>query len=298
MKVGAGVLHYRGWPEVELTLTGLLTQTRSADEVIVIDHASLDDSADRIREAFPDLELMELSENHGPTAGMNRLLAELLQRDIDALFILPHDLELAPDALGRLAERLEAKPQLGAVGPLIAHQDDRERVFYAGGYVRRHNWSLQFIEQPAALSEWRGRPPHAVDFLELGGILVRADAARAVGPLPEHFYYWADDVDLALRLSGLGWGLECVPAAVAWQELGSPPWYLATRNTLGLIARNAPRKFLARELARTLYWLARDAVRPGDRPRETLRPRARGLVDFCLGRWGPPPEHLSLKRSP
>ena len=298
MRVGAGVLHYRGWPDVEPTLTGLLGQTRSPEDVLVIDHASLDGSADKIREAFPDLELLELSENRGPTAGMNRLLAALLERDFDALFILPHDLELAPDALERLVERLEQEPELGAVGPLIAHQHDRDLVFCAGGYVRRHNWSLQFREQPAAVSEWEGRPPHAVDFLELGGILMRADAARAVGPLPEHFYYWADDVDLALRLGRLGWCLECVPAAVAWQELGSPPWYLATRNTLGLIARNAPRRLLARELVRTLYWLARDAVRPGARPRNTLRPRMRGLVDFCLGRWGPPPEHLSLTRTP
>lgn len=251
-----------------------------------------------IRDRFPDVEVIELSVNRGPTVGMNKLLAQLLGRGVDGAFILPHDLELAPDALEHLALRLEERPELGAVGPLIAHQHDRERIFYAGGYVRRHNWSLEFRERPAALSKWQGSPPHPVDFLELGGILLRADAARAVGPLAEDFYYWCDDVDLALRLGRLGWGLECVPAAVGWQELSSPPWYLATRNTLGLIARNGPRRMLARELLRTLYWLARDAVRPGDRSRATLRPRVRGLVDFCRGRWGPPPAHLSLKRSP
>ncbi len=65
-----------------------------------MDHASDDGSADEIRSAFPDLEIVQLEENHGPTAGMNRVLQTLLAREVDALFVLPHDLELAPELRG------------------------------------------------------------------------------------------------------------------------------------------------------------------------------------------------------
>jgi GT2 family glycosyltransferase len=289
VRIAAGVLHYRFWPGVRETLDGLLTQTRQPDQVVVMDHASDDGSSAQIRAAYPELEVVELTENRGPTAGMNQLLRALLARSADAVFILPHDLRLAPDALHQLAARLEEEPTLGAAGPLIALQEEPDRVFYAGGYVRRHNWSLDFREVPAAVSEWRGRLPHPVDFLEFGGILIRSQAARATGFLPERFYYWADDVDYTLRIGSLGWRLECVPAAVAWQELGHPPPYLVTRNTLGLIARNAPRRFLARELVRTVYWLVRDTIRPPEGTRADIRARFRGLLDFCLNRWGPPP---------
>jgi GT2 family glycosyltransferase len=293
MRIVAGVLHYRFWPRVRETLDGLLAQTRQPDQVVVMDHASGDGSSARIRAAYPELEVLELPENRGPTAGMNQLLRALLARSADAVFILTDDLRLAPDALQQLAARMEEEPTLGAAGPLIALQESPDRVFYAGGYVRRHNWSLDFRGVPEVVSGWRGEAPHLVDFLELGGILIRTEAARAAGFLPERFYYWADDVDYTLRIGSLGWRLECVPTAVGWQELGYPPPYLATRNTLGLIARNAPRRFLARELVRTVYWLIRDTIRPPEGTRADIWLRFRGLLDFCLNRWGPPPGNAS-----
>ena len=55
MKVAAGVLHYRSWPGVRDTLDSLLAQTMDPDELVLIDHASSDGSAEKIREAYPDL---------------------------------------------------------------------------------------------------------------------------------------------------------------------------------------------------------------------------------------------------
>jgi GT2 family glycosyltransferase len=298
VRVGAGILHYRFWPGVQRTIDGLLQQTRPPDIALVVEHASGDGSAERIRAAYPSVEVMALQDNRGPSAGMNVMVRTLLERGADAIFMLPHDVELAPDALERLAARLEEEPGLGAVGPLVALQGQRERIFSAGGHVRRHNWSFAYRDQPPRLDDWTGQPPQRADFLELGGLLVRSDAIHAVGKLPEHFYYWNDDVDWTLRMSAAGWGVECVPAAVAWQELGGPPWYLVVRNTLGVIGRNAPRRYLARELLRNVYLLSRDAVRTTSRPRASLKPRARGLVDYCLGRWGPPPPGLDMRRDP
>ncbi len=298
LRVGAGILHYRSWPEVRSTIDGLLAQTRQPDEIVVLDHASGDGSPAEIRAAYPQLELVERSDNRGPAGGIKRVIDELVSRDIDAAFVLPDDMELAPDALELLAARLEEDPELGAVGPLVAHQRAPELVFYAGGYIDPRTWDLEFREKPARVSDWKGRPPHEVDFLETGGILMRTAAARDARPLPEHFYYHLDDVDYTLQFRARGWRLECVPSAVGWQDMGGSsreslmipmPPYLYVRNRLGLIARNAPRRMLARELLRVVSWLVRDAIRPRTGSRAGLKPAARGLVDFCRGRWGPPP---------
>jgi GT2 family glycosyltransferase len=291
VKIRAGILHYRYWPGVSSTIDTVLAQTRRPDEIVVLDHASGDGSAQKIRETYPQVIVIEAEENRGPAVGEQMLVQHLLSEECDAILILPDDIDLAPDALETLAARLEADPTLGGVGPIVAHQNRPDRIFYAGGFIRRHNWALHLLHEPEDLAAWKGREPHEVDFLETGGVLLRAEAARPVGVGAEHFYYFLDDVDYTMMIAAQGWRLECVPAAVAWQTLGEPgpSPYIQTRNRLGLIARNAPRRLLLRELVRTVYLLVKDAIKPPDGSRADLRQRLRGLVDFSLGRWGAPP---------
>ncbi len=297
MRIGAGIFHYRHWPGVRGTIDALLAQTRRPDAIVLYDHASGDGSADAIRAAYPDIEVVDAPDNRGAVAGENRIRRLLLERDFDALYVSPDDLELAPDALELLEARLEEEPAVGAVGPLIARPADRERIVFAGGYVRRDTWALDFRDSPPLLSDWAGTPPQQVDFIQTGGMLMRTEVARQAGEMSEKYYYWMEDVDYTLRIGKLGWRVECLPAAVGWQDFGRPPGYIWTRNRLLLIARNAPKRFVPREVARQLYWIGRDAVNPPDGSRQELWARFRGVVDFCLGRWGRPSDRL-LKNSP
>jgi GT2 family glycosyltransferase len=292
MKIGAGIYHYRRWPEVCGPIEALIAQSRSPDQIVVYDHASGDGSAEKIRSAFPDIEVVEAPDNRGQVAGENRIRRLLVERGFDAVYVAPDDLELAPDALERMEARLLEAPDVGAVGPLVAYPDDRERIWGAGGYVRRDNWALEFCSEPPRVSDWQGLPPKAVDFIQTGGMLMRSEVAREAGDMSEHYYYWMEDVDYTLHINSLGWKVECLPDALAWEEFGSPPRYIWTRNRLLLILRNAPKRMVVREVARQLYHIARDAMRPSNGERKGLWARFRGVLDFCLRRWGPPPERL------
>jgi GT2 family glycosyltransferase len=297
MRVAAGVLHYRNWPQVRVVLDALLGQTRPADETFVLDHASGDGSPAHIRAAYPDLQVIEAPDNRGPIAGMNRVLRALLETRADAILMLTHGSKLAPSALEQLVDRLQEDDQLGAVGPLLAYLDEPERVHFAGGYVDRRTWHMELRSQPSGLADWRGRPPQEADWLDGGTLLMRAAAAREAGLLREEFYYHYDDSEYLLRVRSLGWRVECVPAAVAWSRPGPRSTYLEARNRLGFVAASAPRRVLAREVARAVYLVGRGIVRPRH-PSERAEawPRLRGLMDFCLGRWGPPPARLATGR--
>jgi rhamnopyranosyl-N-acetylglucosaminyl-diphospho-decaprenol beta-1,3/1,4-galactofuranosyltransferase len=127
MRVAAAVLHYQHWPGIRSTVDTLLSQTRRPDHVLVIEHGSGDDSAARIREAYPDVEVVEIQANRGPIAGNNHALRATLAKQVDAVLLMCDDSRLAPDALERLVERMEQQHSVGAVGPLVAYPAPRAR---------------------------------------------------------------------------------------------------------------------------------------------------------------------------
>ena len=298
MRVGTGVLHYRFWPEARETIDALLGQTRPPDELVVFDNGSGDGSPERIRDAYPTVVVRSVAANLGPSAGMNRVMDSVLDLGVDAVQLVPHDCTLAEDALEQLVARLEGDPRLGAVGPVLGYSSEPERLWSAGGDIHPRNWDTGHPRLAPTVSEAYRRAPYEVDWLDGSGILMRADAVERTGRYSEQFFYFFDEPDYHIRMRRLGWRLECVPAAAAWQEPGFPNPYMFVRNRLGFLARNAPRRVLARELLRVAFHLARDTIRPRstlDRSEAWLR--LRGAVDFARGRWGPPPASLGFRRS-
>jgi len=298
LKVGAGVVHYRFWPAVRPTLDALLAQTRPPDRIVVIENGSGDGSAQAIRETYPRLDVVAVAENRGPIGGMNLILDELAETDVDAILLLTHETLLAPDALEALLARLAQDDAIGVVGPLLGYSSRPDELWSAGGLISPADWETDHFIDPPRISQWVGRAPREADWLDGACLLYRAAAVRATGRLNERFFMMFDEPDYQLRMRSLGWRAECVPAAVAWQEPGEKPPYIFTRNRLGFLARRAPRQQLLRELSRQCYDLVRDGLspRPGRGGRRHALLRAQGTLDFVRNRWGRPPATLIGRR--
>ena len=281
MKIGCVVLHYRFWPGVRATLDALLTQTRPPDMVVVVDNHSNDGSLPELRRAYPDLEVIEAESNRAYAAGMNLGMETVLTRGVDAILLLTDECRLSPDALGTLVARLEAAPGLGAVGPVLGYLSQPEKVFSAGGRVELRGWDTRHLREPELVSEWTGRPPHAVEWLDGAALLLRSQAVRAIGRLDEGYIKYFEETDYMFRLRAAGWSVECVPQAVAWQEPSGKPPYLWTHSRLRFLARRAPTRVLLGEIARMARSLLRNRLRP--RPQSVRaedRERRRALLHF------------------
>lgn len=290
MRIGSVVLHYRFWPGVRSTLTSLLGQTRPLDQVVVVDNFSGDGSAERIREKFPDLSVIQAPYNGGYAAGMNIGIGRLLAQGMDGILLLTHECELRSDAVERLIDRMEAEPSVAAVGPLLGYLSSREQVYSAGGLLDPVTWETSQIRSPERISGWRDREPHRVAWLDGAAMLLRTDALRQAGPLSTAYFMYFEESEYLLRLQSRGWRVECVPTAIGWQEPAweSCPLAFRIRNRLRFLARNAPKRVLARELSYLIVnGLKRTVRRPGS-VRRVLGPRLKGIKDFALGHVGPP----------
>jgi GT2 family glycosyltransferase len=288
--VGAVVLHYRHWPGVAGTLKSLLAQTSPPDLVIVVDNHSGDGSASRLRASFPEVEVLEAERNGGYAAGMNLGIEELRRRDVDAILLLTHECQMAPDALEALVARLQEAPTVAAVGPLLGFSSAPEQVFSAGGEVEPR-WGTRHHRQPSMISDWAGAPPSSVECLDGAALLIRMAAVRQAGMMDERYFMYFEETEYLLKLQRLGWRIECVPRAIGWQEPTPKSPALWDRNRLRFLARNGSRAVLAREIARLVRDVARDLRSPtSEESRAVARARARGLGYFLTRRWGPVPE--------
>jgi GT2 family glycosyltransferase len=294
MIVGAVLVHFRFWPDVERTLDALLGQTRPPDHLVIVDDCSADGSVEALRRARPDLEVVVAPHNRGCIANFNAGLELMLERGVDAILLLTHETLMEPDVLERLAARLEQEPEVGAVGPLLGFLSRPDVVFSAGGELLPGTWQNPHRGMYEPLEAWRGRGAWRVPWLDGACVLLRAAALADSGLLAERYFHYYDDVEIGVRLNRAGWRVECLSDVVARQEPGLLAEYYRVRNRLGFLRATAPRRVLAREVARHLRQAAADAARPGGRALAVAQLRA--LRDAALGRWGRAPESFLAAR--
>src|SRR5207244_1509399 len=103
-------------------VASVLAQDRPADEVIVVDIASSEPERARLGAAHygrPGVRLLLLDENRQFAGGLNAGAEAAIAAGAERLLLLNNDTVLAPDALGRLAAALDARPRAGLAGPRL-----------------------------------------------------------------------------------------------------------------------------------------------------------------------------------
>ena len=177
-------------------------------QVVVVDNASRDSSADRVRREFPEVELVSLDRNLG-FAGANN--AGLPRCRGEFVVLLNSDTLLMDDSLQRMAEWMRATPDLGAASPRLIGFDGnpqccRYRFPTLGDSVRTA------LRRPA-----RAFPPEVSEPSWLAGtaLMLRRSALDAAGgSLDDRFFMYWEDADLSYRLRLQGWTVATCPDAV------------------------------------------------------------------------------------
>lgn len=290
--VTAIVLNWNNAPDT-LACLASLAQQDYPHRVLVVDNGSTDDSVERIRAAYPDVELLETGENLGYAGGNNAGIRYAWAQGADFLFILNNDVTLDPACLGELARAAVAEPRAGIVGPLVLDAETPNRVQSAG--MRLNALGDAARSCAGALAPLDARHPERVDAVAGCAMLVSAEAIARAGLLDERFFMYREEVDWCLRVGRAGYSILVAPTARVWHretpeggERYVRATYYMTRNAYLLMAKQtAPGAIRARVLARDLLWMANWTLNPkwrGKRPERDAILRA--LLDAARGRWG------------
>ena len=197
-------------------------------ECVVVDNASTDGSAQMVRERFPQVTLIENTENAGFARGYNRAVQEARGRH---LFILNPDTTTRPGALRTLVDFMDSHPEAGASAPRILNPDGSLQfscrrfpkpmaaVFRntpLGALVPRNRFTRDYL-----MTDWDHEAVREVDWASGAALCVRRECWDEVGGFDENFFMYAEDMDWCLRAHRAGWQIHYVPQAAIVHRIGS-----------------------------------------------------------------------------
>lgn len=216
-------------------LESIRKETRGVDyEIIVVDNASTDNSADMIGKKFPAVRLIRSPRNLGFAAAQNMALAAARGR---FLMILNSDVLFVNNPAKQMVDRLlAAERKIGVVGPQILNPDGtvdpstRRQVIYSRPVVALTilNQSIPFLKLfPVGFAQRHlGRilggvhdnfsPPDSVQEVAwLNGMCVmfRREVLEESGLFDEQYFFDFEIGDLLLRVAEKGWRIVFDPTA-------------------------------------------------------------------------------------
>ena len=267
---------FNGRDRLRQALESIRNQSRRC-EVVVVDNASDDGTAEMVRAEFPDCGLFELDRNRGFGQALNEAIAATGSGPV---MVLNNDVVLQPD----FVEQMMAVFERGApvVCGVLVRSADPGLIDSAGVVAdRRTLMAFDYLEgSPVAQVAAAGPPLGATG----GAALYDRDAFNSVGGFDPEIFAYYEDLDLALRLRSAGYAPELAPLARATHlrssTLGdrSAAKYALTGWSRGYLLRRYRVLGTAGGLARTL--VAEIVVCSGqlviDRTANGIRGRVRG----------------------
>ncbi len=217
------ILSWNGLHYLEACLNAVLAQDYPDFEVIVVDNASSDGSADFVVANFPQIKLIRTGRNLGFAGGMNvgtRATAG------DVVIWLNQDTVVQKNWLQNLLEAF-AQSDVGVAGCKI-FEADGVTLNHAGGALdvnlgESHHFGAGEID--------RGQydQPANVEYVTGAAMAVHRRVLEQVGMLDERFFPgYYEDADYCLRVRNAGYTIKYVPQAVVIHHISTSTheqWY-------------------------------------------------------------------------
>jgi len=222
------IVNWNTRTDLEQALASILNSDPGISiQVIVLDNASQDGSAQMVRERFPGVTLIESAENLGFARGYNRAASESTGRHV---LILNPDTLVHQGALGTLTAYMDSHPHIAAAGPRLLNSDGSLqyscrrfptplaalfRNTLLGRLVGPDRFTRDYL-----IADWDHSSPREVDWISGAAMCIRRESWEKVSGFDEGFFMYAEDMDWCLRAHQACYQIHYVPEAAITHRIG------------------------------------------------------------------------------
>ena len=247
-KVAVVILNWNGRALLERFLPSVVAH--SADEgveIIVADNCSDDGSLSFLKDNYPQVRTIVLSQNWGYADGYNKALQEI---EAEYYVLLNSDVEVTFGWLQPMIDYMDEHPVVAAIQPKILSERNKTYFEYAGasgGFIDKYGYPFCRGRIFGVVEEDGGQYNSVSDIFWASGaaLLIRSKDYFEVGGFDGTFFAHMEEIDLCWRLNARGRRIVCFPQSVVYHVGGatltgeSPrKTYLNFRNNIIMLYKN------------------------------------------------------------
>ncbi|MCM8783433.1 MAG: glycosyltransferase family 2 protein [Candidatus Omnitrophica bacterium] len=239
---------YNREKEVLECISSLLNISYPNFEIIVVDNASQDNTANIIKEKFSNIKnikILELSQNLGAAGGRNEGIRHAKG---EYLCFVDNDNIVDKNFLTELVKLAETDEKIGFVGPKMYYFNDPERIWYAGAEISLLTSRGRYI----GISEIdKGQHDRIREVGHIPNVwLVKKCVIEKIGVLDTSYVVCYEESDWAMRARKAGYKIMFCPTAVVYHNI---PLRKISKGLRGLIGFDNPYKVFYAARNRTLF---------------------------------------------
>ena len=250
MKIAIVILNWNGRALLEKFLPSVVQHSELPDvHIVVADNNSTDNSVSFITEKYPDIEIVQNSENGGFARGYNNALKNI---DADIYALLNNDVEVSENWLTPVISLFQEEENTVIIQPKIIDYKNKNLFEYAGaggGFIDKFGYPYCRGRIFSTLENDLGQYNDSREIFWASGacFFIRSKEFHNLHGFDEDYFAHQEEIDLCWRAQNSGKTIKYVGSSTIYHFGGGTlkqenpkKTYLNFRNSLFSLVKNLP----------------------------------------------------------
>ena len=248
MKLAVVILNWNGAQLLEQFLPKIIAYSAGAD-LYVADNASTDESISTLQQKFPQVKIIQNTDNFGFAKGYNEALKHV---DAEIYALVNSDIEVTPNWLEPIIEEFTKEKDTAIIQPKILDFKNKEKFEYAGaagGFIDVFGYPFCRGRVFDTIEKDLGQYNDAIEIFWASGacFFIKSEVFHALNGFDEAFFAHQEEIDLCWRAFNRNYITKYIPTSIVYHvggatlEQGNPrKTFLNFRNSLLMLTKNLP----------------------------------------------------------